>query len=106
MDQVAFGGGADCHSRSATPELDAVADQVLEQLDQLRLVTDDAGQGLARDPGLALPDLHLKAYEGQLEGSVGVGRDQRLALSVHPRVDEEIADQDLHPPGAVDREAD
>ena len=92
--------------RRFAAELHGVADEVLEQLLELRRVGHDGGQGSAPDLRAALLDSAHQEGPAPLHDGLAVGRLHLLAARPHARVAEQVVDQLLHARGAVDGVAD
>ena len=81
---------------SAAVELDGVADQVLEELHELRLVGHHRGQLGDRDRGIALLDGGLEVGQRPRRHFRGVRGPQGFALGADPRIGQQVIDQALH----------
>src|SRR2546427_62363 len=90
----------------AAAELDGVADEVLQQLDELSLVGHDSGQFVARHQGARLPDGNAQIRPHGAQHSVDVYRLHRLSPGADARELQEVVDESLHPNRAVHREVD
>src|SRR5262245_11716046 len=65
--------GLHAHDRCLTaPELDGVANQILEQLCELCRIPLDLRQRLARDSGARLSDCHLQIGQGPVQRPIAV----------------------------------
>ena len=86
--------------------LDGVADEVLEQLDQLHLVRQDGGQGIVRHHRAAssmAPRRFMSACSNASSLEVST---QFLSFCPDARIGQQVLDQPLHAGGAVHREGD
>ncbi len=90
------------HLRGGLPaELDRVADQVLEQLDQLHRIPRDGGERCMRHYGAAFLNRQLQVPHGMLQDSLAVNRCKRTATGSDTGIGQQVADQPLHAVGTV-----
>ena len=104
---VALAPGAQLDARARfRPEFQGVADDVLEELPQLRGVSHDPREIGVDDLGLAFADRHFEIGQRLPKDGHGVGRGQFRPLGADPRIGQQVVDQPLHPVCAVHREVD
>jgi hypothetical protein len=85
-----------CTRRGGAAELDRVADQVLEELAELRGVAGDDGQRVVRDHRLGFSDAGVEVVEHVGDDELTIDRREAVGAGADARVGEEIADQRLH----------
>jgi hypothetical protein len=103
---LAHGLDVDLRRHAIAPELDGVADQVLEHLDHLHLVAAHHGQVALRHRGAALADRQAQVVQRAADGEARVHRREGRARRVDARVGQQVVDQVVHAARAVHREAD
>src|SRR5688572_10053507 len=84
------------------PELEGIADQVLEYLAELQLLAEHRGQRVVRHGAAALGERALQVAERTLERCLNRNRLELLARSTCARIGEQVLDELLHARGAVD----
>src|SRR5271166_1059704 len=88
------------------PELDGIAEQILEKLRQLRLVGDQCRQRIVRDHRSALGNGYIKILLCGLENFSPVDGSERIASRADAGERQQVVDQGLHPGCAIDDESD
>src|ERR1700722_9804073 len=84
--------------------LDSVADEILKQLGQLHIVSQDGGERIVRDYGTAFFDGTAQIRQSLLQSVFAGGFEQLSSLRSDARIGEQILNQTLHPAGPVDSE--
>src|SRR6185503_2444023 len=94
---------ADVNARHRVrPELERVADQVLQQLPELHLVAHHRGQRIVRDRGAGLLDAGAQVEQRAAQRHLERHRLELRTLGAYARVGEQVLDQLLHARRAVD----
>src|SRR5579863_4771002 len=100
------GRDPDHRRRVHPPELDRVADQVREQLDEQPALARYGGQPVDRDRRVAVLDGGFQLRYGAAGRLIQVDLAEVRAWLPDPRERQQVVDQALHPLGAVDRVGD
>ena len=92
--------------RGVALELQRVADQVLEDLDQVRRAGPDGGERIMSHLRVTFPYRGGEILHGLLKHEFTVGLFKGLAFRPDPRVFQQVANEALHTGGAIDGVAD
>ena len=104
---IAFALSREVHPRRLlASELDRVGDQVLEELAELGGVSGYFRQWIVADLGVALVDRRAEVGQDVAEHAARCRPAEIDATAADARVGQQVVDQCLHPPRAVDRVAD
>src|SRR5512144_2845675 len=85
----------DLRGRGA-PVVYRIADEVMEQLEELRLVPGNDGKPGGRDTGTAFTDRRPEVGDGGLDYGGAIHGGQGRRLRGHPGIRQEVFDQALH----------
>src|SRR5208337_568537 len=88
------------------PELDGIAEQILEKLRQLRLVGEKCRERIVRDLGPALGCGSLEILLRDLKNLLTGDRSKWITAHADAREGQQVVDQGLHPRRALDDEGD
>src|SRR4030042_2120780 len=83
--------------RLLTAELDGVAYQVLEYLNQLRFVSHHNREFIMNNNSVVLLDGHAEIEAYMTKDGIAISWGEGLASRAHPRIGKQVLNQPLHP---------
>ena len=104
--QVVRRGGYVDSRRHLFAEFDSVADQVLDELNELAFIGQDSGKGIVCNQGTTVLNGHFQIVDRSCQDGLAVSGCELVATPAHAGIGQQVVDEGSHPLGPIHRVAD